>query len=51
MQAEKVLPENKLYWGEPQVVHLKWECTGIPKIFKGDYPIDYIFKDSSGRKK
>ena len=38
MQAKKVLPENKLYWGKPQVVRLKWECTGTPEaeVFKGD---------------
>jgi hypothetical protein len=40
MQAKKVLPENKLYWGGPQVVRLKWECTGTPRIFKGNYPVD-----------
>jgi hypothetical protein len=50
MQAKKVLPENKLYWGDPQVVRLKWECTGTPNVFKGDYAIDYVVRDDSGRK-
>ena len=50
MLEKKVISKNKLYWGEPQVVHLKWECTGTHKIFKGDYAIDYVVKDPSGRK-
>ncbi len=50
MIENKVLPVSKLYWGEPQVVCLKWECTGTHKIFKGDYAIDYVARDSSGRK-
>jgi hypothetical protein len=29
MQAKKVRPDSKLYWGTLQAVHLKWECTGI----------------------
>lgn len=31
-------------------MRLKWECTGTPKIIKGDYAIDYVARDSSGRK-
>ena len=50
MIENKVLPASKLYWGEPQVVRLKWECTGTHRIFKGDYAIDYVARDSSGRK-
>ena len=50
MIEKKVLPESNLYWGEPQVVRLKWECTGTPQVFKGDYPIDYVARDSSGRR-
>ncbi len=50
MIKNKVLPVSKLYWGEPQVVRLKWECTGTHRIFKGDYAIDYVTRDSSGRK-
>ena len=48
-QEKKVCPKNTIYWDKPQVVHLKWECTGTPTIFKGDYPIDYIATDSNGR--
>ena len=50
MLEKKVISESKLYWGEPQVVRLKWECTGTHKIFKGNYTIDYVVRDSSGRK-
>jgi hypothetical protein len=50
MLEKKVISESKLYWGEPQVVRLKWECTGTHKIFKGGYAIDYVVMDSSGRK-
>ena len=50
MLEKKVISESKLYWGEPQVVRLKWECTGTHQIFKGDYAIDYVVRDSSGRK-
>ena len=50
MIKKKVLPESNLYWGAPQVVRLKWECTGTPQVFKGDYAIDYVVRDSSGRK-
>jgi len=28
IQEKKVHPDSKLYWGAPQVVCLKWECTG-----------------------
>jgi hypothetical protein len=37
MQEKKVRPEHKLFWGAPQVVHIKWECTGATAIFKRDY--------------
>jgi predicted porin len=50
MLAKKVRPENKLYWGTPQVVRLKWECTGTPTIIKRDYPIDYVATDSNKRR-
>ena len=50
MQEKKVLPEHKLYWGAPQVVPIKWECTGATAIFKRDYPIDYINVDLSRRR-
>jgi hypothetical protein len=47
MQEKKVRPKHKLFWGAPQVVRIKWECTGATAIFKRDYPIDY---SSSSRK-
>ena len=50
MMEKKVLPESNLYWREPQVVRLKWECMGTPQIFKGDYAIDCVVRDSGGRK-
>jgi hypothetical protein len=50
MQEKKVRPEHKLFGGAPQVVHIKWECTGATSIFKRDYPIDYVNVDSSGRR-
>jgi len=28
MQDENVRLKNQLFWGAPQVVRLKWECTG-----------------------
>jgi hypothetical protein len=28
MAGKKVYPQNGLYWGSPQVAHLKWKCTG-----------------------
>jgi hypothetical protein len=28
MEGKKVYPMNGLYWGTPQVVYLKWMCTG-----------------------
>jgi hypothetical protein len=50
MQEKKILPEHKLYWGAPQVVRLKWECTTTTTIIKRDYEIDYVNVDSKGRK-
>ena len=32
MQAKNVRPVNGLFWGEPQVVRLKWKCTGNPTL-------------------
>ena len=32
MQAKHVRPNNGLFWGEPQVVQLKWKCTGNPTL-------------------
>ena len=50
IQEKKIRPEHKLFWGAPQVVHIKWECTGATTIFKRDYPIKYVIVDSKGRK-
>jgi len=50
IQEKKIRPEHKLFWGAPQVVRIKWECTGATTIFKRDYPIEYIIVDSKGRK-
>jgi hypothetical protein len=30
VQGKKVHPKDGLYWGMPQVVYLKWKCTGTP---------------------
>jgi len=50
MQDENVRPENQLFWGAPQVVRLKWECTGTFLIVKRDYEIDYVNVDKNGRR-
>jgi hypothetical protein len=50
MQEKKVCPEHKLFWGAPQVVRIKWECTGATAIIKRDYKIDYVNVDSSRRR-
>jgi len=50
MHEKKISPKHKLYWGAPQVVCLKWECTGATTIIKCDYKIDYINVDSKRRK-
>ena len=34
----------------PQVVRIKWECTGATAIIKRDYKIDYVNVDSSRRR-
>jgi len=50
MQAKKVRPKHKLYWGASQVVHLKWECTGATTIIKHNYEIDYVNINASRRR-
>jgi hypothetical protein len=50
MHEKKIRPKHKLYWGAPQVVCLKWECTGTTAIIKHDYKIDYVNVESKGRK-
>jgi hypothetical protein len=49
MQAKNVRPVNGLFWGEPQVVRLRWKCTGIPTaVNKHDYPTEYRVMDKRG---
>ncbi len=49
MQAKNVRPVNGLFWGEPQVVRLRWKCTGTPtRVDKHDYPTEYKIKDKQG---
>ena len=46
MQQKNVRPLNGLFWGEPQVVQLRWKCTGTPtRVDKHDYPTEYRVKD------
>jgi hypothetical protein len=45
MQGKNIRPENHLFGGAPQVVRLKWECTGTFKIVKCDYEINYVNVD------
>ena len=45
IKVKKVLNENKQFWGTPQVMHIKWECTGSFSIIKRDYMIDYVVVD------
>ncbi len=45
MEGKKVYPKNGLYWGSPQVAHLKWKCTGMPiAINKLNYQTLYWVK-------
>ncbi len=47
MEGRKVHPKNGLYWGTPQVVHLKWKCTGTPIVVnKLNHPMTYRVKIS-----
>ena len=46
MQATNVRPVNGLFWGEPQVVRLRWKCTCTPTVVNNhDYPTEYRVKD------
>ena len=39
MQAKNVRPVNGLFWDEPQVVRLRWKCTGtLTAVNKHNYP-------------
>ena len=42
MQEKKVHPQDKLYWGAPQVVHLKWEYMGAATPLKHDYIKNFL---------
>ena len=49
MQAKNVRPVNGLFWGEPQVVRLRWKCTGTPTaVNKHDYLTEYRVRDKRG---
>ena len=49
MQQKQVRPKNGLFWGETQVVRLRWKCTGTPTaVNKHDYPTEYKVKDKKG---
>jgi hypothetical protein len=40
---------NGLFWGEPQVVRLRWKCTGTPTaVNKHDYWTEYKVRDKRG---
>jgi hypothetical protein len=49
MQVKNVRPVNGLFWGEHQVVRLRWKCTGTPTaVNKHDYPTEYKVRDKKG---
>ena len=49
MQSKNVRPVNGLFWGEPQVVRLRWKCAGTPTaVNKHDYPTEYKVRDKGG---
>ena len=49
MQRQNVRPLNGLFWGERQVVRLRWKCTGTPTaVKKHDYPTEYKVRDKRG---
>jgi len=49
MQQQNVRPLNGLFWGEPQVVQLRWKCTGTPtRVDKHDYLTEHRVKDKQG---
>ncbi len=51
MQQKKVHPrKNRLFWGETQVVRLRWKCTGTPtRVDKHNYPTEFRVKDKKGK--
>ncbi len=49
MIGKKVLPQNELNWGKPQVVRLKWKCTGTATACKKhDCSTEYRVKEKYG---
>ncbi len=45
MEGKKVHPKHGLFWGKPQVVYLKWKCTGtFIVIDKLNYHMPYWVK-------
>ena len=49
MQRQNVRPLNGLFWGERQVVRLRWKCTGTPTaVKKHNYPTEYKVRDKRG---
>jgi hypothetical protein len=47
MEGDKVCPKIGLYWGSPQVAHLKWKCIGtLIATNKFDYQTLYRVKNS-----
>jgi len=47
MKVKKVLPKNKQFWGAPQMMRIKWECTGTFSIIKRDYEINFVVGDNN----
>jgi hypothetical protein len=49
MLEKKVHPKNGLFWDEPQVVRLKWKCTGTStSVKKHVYPLEFKVRDRRG---
>ena len=49
MQRQNVRPLNGLFWGERQVVRLRWKCTGTPTaVKKHNYLTEYKVRDKRG---
>jgi len=49
MQQQNVRPLNGIFWGERQMVRLRWKCTGTPNaVNTHDYPTEYKVRDKRG---
>ena len=48
MQRQNVRPLNGLFWGERQVVRLRWKCTGTPTAVKKHDPMEGKVRDKRG---